>query len=138
MRGKLTSSQIDEALRREISIMKTLNHPNIVRLFEALEDEASMKIYLVMEYCSKGAILSADYWKAQRELKNNFLDEELTGAGKSRQLNFMQAKKYFIQVLTGLNYRSLASRSPQHAERSTPRHQAREHLGRQQRRREAV
>jgi len=102
--------------------MKTLNHPNIVRLLEALEDEASMKIYLVMEYCSKGAVLSPDYWKAQRELKNNFLDEELTGAGKTRQLNFMQAKKYFIQVLNGLSYRSRASPSPQHEERGAPRH----------------
>lgn len=120
LRGKLTSGQIDEALRREISIMKTLSHPNIVRLLEALEDEASMKIYLVMEYCSKGAVMSADYWKAQRELKNNFLDEELTGASKSRQLNFMQAKKYFIQILNGLNYRRRDS--PVHNSRNVVHH----------------
>eukprot|EP00920_Eleutheroschizon_duboscqi_P036864 GHVT01088500.1.p1 GENE.GHVT01088500.1~~GHVT01088500.1.p1 ORF type:complete len:389 (+),score=45.16 GHVT01088500.1:1771-2937(+) len=39
-----------ERFRQEITIMKSLDHPNIVRLHEAFEDD--MDIYLVMEFCA--------------------------------------------------------------------------------------
>merc|ERR1719265_1655407 len=38
--------------RTEISIMKTLDHPNIIKLFETYEDKEN--IYLVMEICTGG------------------------------------------------------------------------------------
>lgn len=62
LRSKLSLSHIEESLKSEISIMASLDHPNLVRLKEALEDEVSKKIYLVMEYCSRGAILSNTFW----------------------------------------------------------------------------
>jgi calcium-dependent protein kinase len=40
--------------RQEISIMKSLEHPNIVRLYETYEDAAF--IYLVMELCEGGEL----------------------------------------------------------------------------------
>jgi calcium-dependent protein kinase len=39
-----------EQFRREMRIMKDLSHPNIIKGFEAFEDE--QKLYLVMELCS--------------------------------------------------------------------------------------
>lgn len=104
LRGKLTSTQIEESLRREIAIIRILNHPCIVKLHEALEDESSLKIYLVMDYCSKGSLLSPEYWKAQSTISNTVLDDELTGNLNKKLLNFVQAKKYFLQSLIGLNY----------------------------------
>ena len=75
LRSKLSLSHIEETLKSEISIMASLDHPNLVRLKEALEDEVSKKIYLVMEYCSKGAILSNTFWQAHNSQKNNLLEE---------------------------------------------------------------
>jgi serine/threonine protein kinase len=41
-----------EEMRNEIEILKHLDHPNIVRIFESFEHKR--QIYLVMEYCSGG------------------------------------------------------------------------------------
>lgn len=85
--------------------MKSLDHPYIVKLLEALEDEISGKIYLVMEYCSQGAVLSDDFWKAQAKRVNNFLEEESSSLKKSQKsLNLAQAKKYFLHILQALDY----------------------------------
>jgi calcium-dependent protein kinase len=43
------SSEMKEKLKIEVTIMKNLNHPNIVRLFEVFEDKSH--IFMVMELC---------------------------------------------------------------------------------------
>ena len=43
-----------ERFRQEISIMKQLDHPNIIKLFETFEDHRN--IYLVMELCTGGEL----------------------------------------------------------------------------------
>ena len=50
---------------REVKIMKTLNHPNIVRLFEVIEE--ATKLYLVMEYASGGEVF--DFLVAHGRMK---------------------------------------------------------------------
>jgi calcium-dependent protein kinase len=41
-------------LRYEIDILKNLDHPNILRLYEVFEDKKC--IYLVTEYCNGGEL----------------------------------------------------------------------------------
>ena len=45
-------------IQREIAIMKKLNHPNVLRLFEVLDDPKVNKLYLVLEYMKKGDLLN--------------------------------------------------------------------------------
>lgn len=38
--------------------MKKLNHPNLVELIEVLDDPEEDSLYMVMEMCKKGVIMS--------------------------------------------------------------------------------
>uniref|UniRef100_G1PK61 Serine/threonine-protein kinase SIK3 n=1 Tax=Myotis lucifugus TaxID=59463 RepID=G1PK61_MYOLU len=62
-----------QKLFREVRIMKGLNHPNIVKLFEVIETEKTL--YLVMEYASAGEVF--DYLehtgpRRRRKLRDKF------------------------------------------------------------------
>uniref|UniRef100_A0A1A8U1T4 MAP/microtubule affinity-regulating kinase 3 n=1 Tax=Nothobranchius furzeri TaxID=105023 RepID=A0A1A8U1T4_NOTFU len=63
-KAQLNSSSLQK-LFREVRIMKMLNHPNIVKLFEVLETEKTL--YLVMEYASGGEVF--DYLVAHGRMK---------------------------------------------------------------------
>ncbi|CAB1424439.1 unnamed protein product [Pleuronectes platessa] len=54
-----------QKLFREVSVMKILNHPNIVKLFEVIETEKTL--YLVMEFASGGEVF--DYLVAHGRMK---------------------------------------------------------------------
>lgn len=54
--GKMVR-QDDEKVRREIAILKKCRHPNVVRLIEVIDDPASKKVYLVLEYVELGEIV---------------------------------------------------------------------------------
>uniref|UniRef100_A0A8B9JU63 non-specific serine/threonine protein kinase n=1 Tax=Astyanax mexicanus TaxID=7994 RepID=A0A8B9JU63_ASTMX len=56
---------VQKCLFREVRIMKGLNHPNIVQLFEVIETEKTL--YLIMEYASGGEVF--DYLVAHGRMK---------------------------------------------------------------------
>ena len=47
-------------VEREIAIMKKLTHTNVVRLKDVIYDENTDKLYIMMEYCSIGPLLTWD------------------------------------------------------------------------------
>lgn len=65
-RTQLNTNSLDKLLR-EVSIMKLLNHPNIVKLFEVIETEKTL--YLVMEYINNGEVF--DYLVKNGRMKEN-------------------------------------------------------------------
>ncbi|KTF78293.1 hypothetical protein cypCar_00011755 [Cyprinus carpio] len=61
---QLNTSSLQK-LFREVRIMKLLNHPNIVKLFEVIETDKTL--YLMMEYASGGEVF--DYLVAHGRMK---------------------------------------------------------------------
>ena len=58
-------------LIEELNILRSLDHPNIVRIFEFFEDQK--KYYLVMEHCKGGELF-------EEILKHEFFDENVAAA----------------------------------------------------------
>ena len=71
----------------------------MIKLHEALEDPNSKKIYLVLEYASKGPILSKTFWKKSKK-SSNYSEKEL----KKKRLSYEKVRKFFWQMCKGLNY----------------------------------
>lgn len=71
-----------EKLFREVSIMKLLNHPHIVKLYEVIETEKTL--YLAMEYVSNGEVF--EYLVKNGRMKENI------------------ARQKFRQILSAVQY----------------------------------
>lgn len=75
-----------ENVRREIAIMRSLDHPNIVRLLDVIDREDSMKLYIFME------------------LSNGCTVQELMERAPQKRLPPGQAQSFFAQLIEGLAY----------------------------------
>ena len=53
-------------MKNEVSILRRLDHPNIVRIYDLFETQDS--IYLIMEYCSGGDLLARYPYKTEYEI----------------------------------------------------------------------
>ncbi|BAS94537.1 Os05g0476466 [Oryza sativa Japonica Group] len=70
-----------EQIKREISIMRLVRHPNILQLFEVMATKS--KIYFSLEYAKSGKL----FHKMARA-----------------KLNEESARKYFQQLISAVNY----------------------------------
>ena len=91
-------------IQLEVAVMKKMNHPNIVNLFEVIDDPVADKLYLLMELVEKGAILSEHY--CQKE-KGTLIEKEVelqTGTAELKILNEEKARRYFRHLVLGIDY----------------------------------
>ena len=79
---KFVDKEEEYLVKREIDILKKLNHLNVIKTKNIFED--SENIYIIMEYCEKG------------ELYNHIIEEIC--------LNEKEASYYFYQLINGLEY----------------------------------
>lgn len=73
-------------LRREVEVMRALDHPNLVKLYEVIEDKEGGKLLMVMEYCEAGALVGPGTLTPERHLPE------------------AMAQYYFRQMASGLAY----------------------------------
>ena len=79
---KIKTSEDKRRIDREFKILKTLNHPNICKLYEIIEEEE--KILVIMEHAEKG------------DLFNYIVDQ--------KKMPEKESNKFFLQLLSALNY----------------------------------
>ncbi|KAK1941359.1 Serine/threonine-protein kinase GRIK2 [Phytophthora citrophthora] len=82
-------SKLDD-IKREIAIMKKLHHPNVLRLYEVMDDPKMNKLFLVLEYMKHGDMLSFQKKKHPQGMLENLRDRDLHSV--------------FLQVILGLAY----------------------------------
>lgn len=85
--SKLRVSPTETAMMdvlREVAIMKRLDHPNIVKLYEIIDDPQSDNFYMVLEY-----------------MEHNRLFE---GCGPPGGIGEPLARRYFHDIVAGLSY----------------------------------
>ncbi|BGO90249.1 hypothetical protein NBRC10512_004770 [Rhodotorula toruloides] len=75
----------DDKVKREVAIMKRLDHPNIVRLKEVIDDAKSKKVFMVLEFMAGGQIV----WQDDNKQPTMTVDE---------------ARRTFRDVVLGLEY----------------------------------
>lgn len=56
LRKQRNADPLDD-LKREIAVMKKLKHPNLVKLYEVIDDPVSTKLLMVMEHVQGGPIM---------------------------------------------------------------------------------
>ena len=83
-KSQLNSNHRMSALRNEISIMKRIDHPNIVKLYDVIEDDKT--IMLALEYVSGGSF--RDYLKRK----------------SNRKISEGETKMYFGQIIDAVKY----------------------------------
>lgn len=92
-KGRIKYKDALENVMREIAIMKKLNHPNLVKLYEVIDNADSSKMYIVMEYAEKGQILE---WDQENRNFYNLHQREY--------FNEDELRKIFSETIQGLYY----------------------------------
>ncbi len=81
-----------------------MDHPNIVKLFEVIDDPNNDNLYLTMEFIKKGSVLSKAYWKHEMKTQGNSLREDDSENLRNLRLSEDKAKKYFRHLILALDY----------------------------------
>ena len=58
--GNIIITNLLKDALKEIAILKKLNHPNIIKLYEILHNYQKQKIYLILEYADYGDLVNFD------------------------------------------------------------------------------
>jgi serine/threonine protein kinase len=107
--GKMVVTTPLEGILREISILKKVNHPNLVKLFEIMHKQDKSKLYLVLEYCEHGDLM---YFDEQKNIftVNKYIFEKHLRKSNCKQ-NIEKAyytenliRSFIRQTIRGLNY----------------------------------
>lgn len=83
-------------IRREFAIAKKLDHPNIVSLIEVLDDPTSDSLYLILEWCANGPVMS--------HTKTRDHNDDEPPLVPTACLSEEQCRLYFRDMILGIEY----------------------------------
>ena len=70
---------------REIAIMRRLDHANVMNMHDVIDDASANKLYMVMDYCPRGAIMDTEKMP-------------------TKPLDIDDARRWFADAVVGLDY----------------------------------
>ena len=98
---------------KEIAILKKLNHPNIIKLYEILHNYRKQKIYLILEYADYGDLVNFDeetgiftinsHVEEMYRLRKSGYDKGKLKGGKT-YYDENDIRHFAKQILLGLDY----------------------------------
>ena len=99
--GKVSDAYQD--LMVEIAILKKLNHPNVIQLFEVIDDPENDKLFLGKLWWKNKLIIDLvlEYVKGGQVMTLNEQNEPV------EPLGIEKSWKYFRDLIHGLNYRMI-------------------------------
>ena len=83
-KNKLNNAQKKRSVSREITLLKNMNHPNVVRLYDSVETQQTINLFL--EHCQGRSLYTFLKLKPYRRVSEN------------------TAKKIFKQIVDGMAY----------------------------------
>ena len=107
--GEITNNNL-EGIAKEISILRKVCHRNLVKLFEIMNNKKKGKLYLILEYCENGDLMTYDRGKMRFEVnKNIFQKFSKISNNKNLDINSFyysekHIRKFIRDIIRGLNY----------------------------------
>lgn len=74
-------------IQQEISIMKSLQHPNILRLYDVIDDPKVNKVYLITEFCQQGDLMTLIQASDLKELQS-IIKTDISSDDVLRRISF--------------------------------------------------
>lgn len=96
-KGELKVRSVLDKVYVEMDVLAKLDHPRIVKLVEAFEDEFEDKIYMVLQYAEKGVIAE---WDEEEDQFKIMYDAK-------KDLDEVEIKRILLQAIDALEYRNL-------------------------------
>ena len=110
-KGKMVITTPLDGIVKEISILKKVNHRNLVKLYEIMNNKKKAKLYLVLEYCENGDLMSYDEGKNKFTVNKNIFKNYLKNKENSGEIDVdklyyseNQIRRFIRQTIRGLNY----------------------------------
>ena len=76
-KGNIVMTSPLEGILKEISILKKVNHPNLIKLYEIMNNQDKSKLYLILEYCEHSDLMSYDEKKNQFTVNKYIFEKQL-------------------------------------------------------------
>lgn len=97
--GGVTHHDSFQNILNEILILGSIDHINVVKLVEVIDDQRYPQLYIIMEFAEKGEVLQ------YQPDSNKFIvrDSEL------KYLPEAEIKRMMRQIVNGVNYRKVTS-----------------------------
>jgi len=93
------NSLLEDAIK-EIAILKKCNNKNIIKLYEILHDNIKEKLYLILEYCSNGNLMTYNEDEDKFQINKHFYKNNNPDSDYSED----EIRKIIRQIVLGIDY----------------------------------